>query len=96
MSDINVTDSGIEEIIENLETEKTNIDNYIDTLNSELTKINSAWSSSGSIMYTSKMKDDYSLVLASLSESLNTYIQYLSGVFNEYSSFDESREEIEV
>ena len=88
MGEIIATKSGIDEIIDMLESEKKNISGYIESIDSELGKVNEAWEGSNSTLFTKKMRDDYSVLLNALNESLDSYISYLKGVYKEYDTLD--------
>ena len=86
MGEIIATKSGIDEIID------------IESIDSELGKVNEAWEGSNSTLFTKKMRDDYSVLLNALNESLDSYISYLKGVYKEYDTLDKefSSRSIEV
>ena len=93
-----ITKAGIDTIVSDLQEQKDYIANYITKLDTELSNINNAWKGSDATKYTSKMQDDYKVLLAEFNTSLQSYIDYLSGIFNEYKKVDEklAAESIEV
>ena len=84
-----VTGSDINSIVSELKGEQSNITGYISKLDSELGNINQAWKGADATKYTEKMRDDYKVLLKEFNESLQTHIDYLSKVFNEYQTLDE-------
>ena len=95
---IGITKTGIDKIVSDLQSEKDKITNYISKLDSELNSINTSWQGSDATKYTSKMHDDYKVLLGEFNESLQSYIDYLSEVYSEYKKVDEkfAAESIEV
>lgn len=95
---IGITKAGVDNIVSDLQGEKEKITGYISKLDTELGNINTAWVGSDATKYTSKMRDDYKVLLQELNESLQSYIDYLGGVFGEYQKHDEkfAAESIEV
>ena len=93
-----VTKSGIDTVVSDLQEQKDYITTYIGKLDTELGNINENWKGSDATKYTSKMKDDYKVLLTEFNTSLQSYIDYLSGVFEEYKRVDETAaaENIEV
>ena len=83
-----ITSSNISKVVSQLKTEQEKIVGYISNLDTELGKINTAWKGADAIKYTEKMKDDYSVLLTNLNDSLNSYIEFLSKVFSEYERVD--------
>jgi len=90
--------SGIDTIVNELQEQKDDIATYMTKLDKELENINEAWKGSDAVLYTSKMKDDYKVLLTEFNTSFQSYIDYLSGVFEEYKKVDEkmASEKIEV
>ncbi|MBR2828712.1 MAG: WXG100 family type VII secretion target [Bacilli bacterium] len=83
-----ITSSNVFSIVSTLRGEFENIKGYISTLDKELENINEAWKGADATKYTEKMKDDYSVILASLVEVLNSFADFLSKVFQEYEKVD--------
>ena len=97
-SKISITKASVDKIVSDLQAEKENITSYITKLDSELGNINNAWKGKDATKYTAKMQDDYKVLLTEFNESLQSYIDYLSHVFEEYKKVDEkyAAESIEV
>ena len=95
---IGITKSGVDGIVSDLQEEQKKITDYTSKLDTELGNINQAWKGADATKYTEKMQDDYKLLLKEYNESLQSYIDYLSGVFGEYQKHDEkfAGEKIEV
>ena len=95
---ITVTKSGIDTIVSDLKKQKDNIASYITKLDTELGSINNSWKGKDATKYTSKMQDDYKVLLTEFNESLQSYIDYLSHVYEEYKKVDDKfiAESIEV
>ena len=86
---IGITKSRIDSIISEMQNEQENIASYITKLDTELGNVNEAWKGADATKYTIKMKDEYKTLLTELNESLQSYIDFLSGVFAEYQKLDE-------
>jgi uncharacterized protein YukE len=95
---ITVTKSGIDAIVSDLQEQKESIASYITKLDTELGSINTAWKGKDATKYTSKMQDDYKVLLTEFNTSLQSYIDYLSHVYDEYKKVDDKfvTESIEV
>lgn len=95
---IGITKASVDNIVSELQGEKEKITNYITKLDNELGNINQAWQGADATKYTTKMRDDYKASLNEFNKSLQSYIDYLSGVFGEYQKLDEKfiAESIEV
>ena len=95
---IGITKASVDNIVNELQSEQGKITNYISKLDTELGNINQAWQGADATKYTAKMRDDYKVQLNQFNESLQSYIDYLSGVFGEYQKLDEKfiAESIEV
>jgi len=95
---IGITKSAVDEIVSELQGEKEKIDTYVTSLDRELESINNAWQGSDATKYTAKMKDDYKVLLTEYNDSLQSYIDFLSGVFGEYQKLDDkfAADKIEV
>jgi len=95
---IGITKSGVDNIVSELQGEQEKITNYMKTLDTELGNVNQAWKGADATKYTEKMQDDYKVLLKEYNDSLQSYIDYLSGVFGEYQKLDEkfAGESIEV
>ena len=87
-SKIEITKAEVDKIVAELNAEKTNIDGDGKKLNSELEAINKAWEGTDAVAYTAKMKDDYGFLLEKFSESLQSYADFLGGVYGEYEKLD--------
>ncbi len=83
-----VTASGISNVVSELKAEQSNIKGYISSLDTELGNINKAWQGADATKYTEKMKDDYKVLLTSINESFDSYIEFLSKVYGEYEKLD--------
>ncbi len=86
---IGITKSAVDGIVSELQGEKEKIDGYVTSLDKELESINTAWQGSDATKYTAKMKDDYKVLLTEFNTSLQSYIDFLSGVYGEYEKLDE-------
>ena len=86
---IGITKSSVDSIVSNLQTEQEKISGYMKTLDTELGSVNQAWQGADATKYTEKMRDDYKVLLKEFNDSLQSYIDYLSGVFGEYQKLDE-------
>lgn len=97
-SKIGITKSEVNKIIDYLEEEKENIDGYATKLDTELADIDTAWKGADATKYTNKMRSEYKQQLKDLNESLQSYIDFLSGVYDEYQKLDDkfAAETIEV
>lgn len=97
-SKIGITKSEVNKIIDYLEEEKENISTYITKLDTELGAIDDAWKGADATKYTNKMRSEYKKQLKSLNESFQSYIDFLSGVYDEYKKLDDkfAAESIEV
>ena len=84
-----VTKSSIDSIVSELQNEQSNITSYNTKLDNELGNVNQAWKGADATKYTEKMQDDYKVLLKEFNDSLQTYIDYLSKVFNEYQTLDD-------
>ncbi len=95
---IGITKANVDKIVSELQEEKKNIGTYITKLDTELTDINSAWEGADATKYTKKMQEDYKKVLQDLNDSFQTYIDYLSEVFDAYKKLDDKfkNDKIEV
>ncbi len=83
-----ITKSEVSNIVSELQAEQTNITGYGKKLNSELDAVNKAWEGTDAVAYTGKMRDDYVFLLGKLNESLQSYIDFLNGVYGEYEKHD--------
>ena len=83
-----ITPEKVTEVVELLRTEQNKIKTYKKTLENELDKINNAWEGIDAIKYTKKMRDDYAILLEEFNDSLESYINFLEKVYNEYEYFD--------
>ena len=97
-SKIGITKSEVNKIIDYLEEEKENIDTYITKLDTELAEIGTAWQGADATKYTNKMRSEYKKQLKDLNDSFQSYIDFLSGVYEEYQKLDDkfAAETIEV
>lgn len=83
-SKIVITKSEVDNIVSNLQDTYKDIATDAKTLNTETEAINEAWKGTDAVAYTAKMKDDYVFLLEKLNESLQSYTDFLSGVYGEY------------
>ena len=88
-SKIVITKSEVSNVVSELQAEQNNITGYRKKLNSECDAINKAWEGTDATAYIAKMKDDYVFLLGKLNESLQSYIDFLNGVFGEYQKHDD-------
>ena len=86
---IGITKTSVDSIVSNLQAEQEKITGYMKTLDTELGNVNQAWQGSDATKYTEKMRDDYKVLLKEFNDSLQSYIDYLSGVFAEYKKLDD-------
>ena len=98
MAKIEVTKSSLDQIISDLQAEKTNINTFMSKLDTELGDINQAWQGADATKYTRIMKQEYNKTMKELNECYQSYIDFLSGVFNEYKKVDDKfvNDKIEV
>ena len=87
-SKIVITKSEVDKIVQELQAEKTNITGYVESLTKECDAIQQAWEGTDAIAYIAKMKDDYGFLLKKFNESLESYADFLSGVYGEYEKHD--------
>ncbi|MBR3199656.1 MAG: WXG100 family type VII secretion target [Bacilli bacterium] len=87
-SEIEITKTELTLVAKELGTKKEDIEKYLNKLDVELDNINKSWKGSDAIKYTKKMRDDYSVLLNGLIESLSSYIEYLGKVYEEYETLD--------
>ena len=97
-SKIGVSKANIDSIVKELETEKDNLTSYISKLDTELSNINDTWKGVDATKYTGKMRQDYKESLESFVKCFQTYIDFFSGVYEEYKYLDDkfAAEKIEV
>ena len=98
MAKIEVTKSSLDQIISDLQAERTNINSFMTKLDNELSDINQAWQGADATKYTRIMKQEYNKTIKELNECYQSYIDFLSGVFNEYKKVDDkfASDKIEV
>lgn len=87
-SKIVITKSEVDGIVTELQAEQVNIAGDSKKLNSECDSIEKAWEGTDAVAYIAKMKDDYVFLLDKLNESLQSYIDFLNGVYGEYEKHD--------
>ena len=87
-SEIEITKTELTLVAKELGTKKEDIKKYLNKLDVELDNINKSWKGSDATKYTKKMRDDYSVLLNGLIESLSSYIEYLEKVYEEYETLD--------
>ena len=93
-----VSKSNIDSIVKELQAEKENIDKYISKLDTELGSINNSWKGADATKYTIKMREEYKTSLESFNTSFQSYIDFLSTVYDQYKKLDDkyASESIEV
>ena len=97
-SKIGITKGDVDNIVRELSEEKENIEKYITKLDTELGNINDAWKGLDATKYTLKMRQDYKATLESYVTSYQSYIDFLSSVYDAYKNLDDkfAGEKIEV
>lgn len=78
----------VKSIVTKLREDQEKIIGYKETLCTELDAINKAWEGADATLYTDKMRDDYSLLLEEFGKCLESYIDFLDKVYDEYKKFD--------
>ena len=98
MAKVGYTAASIDSIVSSLKDEKENLDDYVKSLDTELSKINESWKGADATKYTLKMREDYKESLNSYISSFDSYIEFLSDVPEQYKSLDDkfSAQKIEV
>ena len=89
MENIAISNSKVKSIVSMLREEKENIDGFLSSLNVEVDNINVAWQGQDALAYINKMKNDYNVLIDDFNKCLDTYIEFLNGVFNEYDTFND-------
>ena len=90
---INIDD--VSSVANTLTEEKNNIISYNNQISTEVETIDSAWDGSDSLEYINKMQNDFNVLISDYAECLQSYIDFLSKVGDEYKAFDEGRGDIE-
>ena len=78
----------VKSIVTKLREDQEKIIGYKETLCTVLDAINKAWEGADATLYTDKMRDDYSLLLEEFGKCLESYIDFLDKVYDEYKKFD--------
>lgn len=88
--------SKLQDIANKMKGYSEEISTYENNLGTELDSINESWQGADATAYTKKMRDDYAVLLKGFIDSLDSYVEFLSHVYEKYEEFDNNREEIEI